>query len=302
MPLSVEPSKPRLIYDARRLNAACRHVCFSLDSVDSLTALGWETFYQGSLDDKSGFHHVLLHPASWPLFGAVWEGITYGWTVLPFGWNESPYVYQTVSGVRSQLLRSRGIPAFTYIDDSWQCSPVVVCSSAPRGQWLAAVAGLRLAVSLSSCAGFFLSISKCGFVPTHPLQYLGLMCDGGRSVFRIPSDKLCLLRDLIRQVLVEGMVPLSALEKIAGKCIPIKVAIRPAFLWTHYMLEAVRKVQCPHHRFWQHRVRVPLRSGLREELELWGGLTENSQEEPWHLAKHFSVVLTQAASHASVLA
>ena len=30
MPLSVEPSKPRLIYDARRLNAACRHVCFAL--------------------------------------------------------------------------------------------------------------------------------------------------------------------------------------------------------------------------------------------------------------------------------
>ena len=28
MPLSVEPSKPRLIYDARRLNATYRHVCF----------------------------------------------------------------------------------------------------------------------------------------------------------------------------------------------------------------------------------------------------------------------------------
>ena len=35
MPLSVKPSKPRLIYDARRLNAACRHVCFSLDLVSS---------------------------------------------------------------------------------------------------------------------------------------------------------------------------------------------------------------------------------------------------------------------------
>ena len=81
MPLSVEPSKPRLIYDARRLNSACRHVCFSLDSVDSLAALGWEGYYQGSLDDKLGFHHVLLHLASRPLFGAVWEGITYVWTV-----------------------------------------------------------------------------------------------------------------------------------------------------------------------------------------------------------------------------
>ena len=63
MPLRVEQSKPRLIYDARRLNAACRYVCFPLDSGGSLTTLGWEGCYKGSLDDKSGFHHVLLHPA-----------------------------------------------------------------------------------------------------------------------------------------------------------------------------------------------------------------------------------------------
>ncbi|CAM9336164.1 unnamed protein product, partial [Ascophyllum nodosum] len=68
------------------------------------------------------------------------------------------------------------------------------------------------------------------------------------------------------------------------------------------MFEAIRKTQRPHHRVWQHRVRVPLRSGIREELELWGGLTEHSQEGPWYLAKHFSVVLTRAASDASALA
>ena len=190
----------------------------------------------------------------------------------------------------------------TYIDDSWQCFSVTVCSSAPREQWLAAAAGLRLAVALSSCAGFFLGIFKCDLVPTHSLRYLGLMCDSGRAVFHIPSDKLCQLLDLIRQELVEGMVPLSTLEKIAGKRMSMKVAIRPASLWTHYMFEAIIKAECPHHRFWQHCVRAPRKSGLREELELWGGLTENSQEGPWYLAKHFSVVLTRAAPDASALA
>ena len=220
---------------------------------------------------------------------------------MPFGWNESPYVYQTVSGVRSQFLRSRGILVFTYIDDSWQCSPVAVCSSAPREQWLAAAAGLRLAVALSSCAGFFLNISKCGLVPKHSLRYLGLMCDSGRAVFRIPSVKLCRLRDLIRQVLAEGVVPLSTLEKIAGKCMSMKVDIRPASLWTHYMFEVICNVQYPHHRFWQHRKRVSRTSGLREKLELRGGLTENSSEGPWYLAKHFSVVLTRVPADASAL-
>ena len=97
--------------------------------------------------------------------------------------------------------------------------------------------GLRLAVTLYSCAVVFLSITKCDLVPTHSLRYLGLMCDRGRAVFHVPSDKLCLLRDFIRQVLVDGVIPLSTPVKIAGKCMSIKVAIRPASLWTHYMFE-----------------------------------------------------------------
>ena len=152
----------------------------------------------------------------------------YVWTVLPFGWNESPFVYQTVSGVRSQFLRSRGIPTVTYIDDAWQCSPVAGRAKEPREQWLAAAEGLRLAVALSAYAGFCLSIAKCDLIPTLSLRYLGLICDSGQTVFRVPSDKLCGLRELILKVLSEGKVPLSTLGKIAGKCTPMKVAIRLA--------------------------------------------------------------------------
>ena len=66
MPLSVEPLKPRPIYDARLLGARCLHVGLSLDLVGSVAVLGWEGCHQEFLDDMSGFHQVLLHPASWP--------------------------------------------------------------------------------------------------------------------------------------------------------------------------------------------------------------------------------------------
>ena len=69
MPLSIEPSKPHLIYDASSLDARCRHIGLSLDSVRSVAVLGWEGCYQGSLDDKSGFHKVTSHPMSRPVFG-----------------------------------------------------------------------------------------------------------------------------------------------------------------------------------------------------------------------------------------
>ena len=125
-----------------------------------------------------------------------------------------------------------------YIDNFWQGSPNAVRSSEIREQWLAAAAGLCFAVALSACAGFFFSISKCDLIPTLLFQYLGLMCDSGRVVFRVPSDKLCRPRDHMRQVLVYGVVLLSTLKQITGKCMSINIAIRPEFLWTHDMFEA----------------------------------------------------------------
>lgn len=52
--LSVEPTKPRLIYDARPLDKHYRHAPFHMDSVGTLTQVAWQSCYQGSLDDRSG--------------------------------------------------------------------------------------------------------------------------------------------------------------------------------------------------------------------------------------------------------
>ena len=81
--LSVEPIKPRLIYDARPLNKCCKHVPLSMDTVGMVAQIGWQGCFQGSLDDKNGYHHVLLHPQSWALFGFTWNGMDYVWTTLP---------------------------------------------------------------------------------------------------------------------------------------------------------------------------------------------------------------------------
>lgn len=70
--LSDEPVKPRLIYHARALNLHCRHVPFTMDTVGTVAHVGRKI--QGSLEDRSGFHHVLLKPRSWTLFRLNWRG------------------------------------------------------------------------------------------------------------------------------------------------------------------------------------------------------------------------------------
>ena len=83
--LPVEKTKPRLIYDARPFIKVCKRNPFSMDTVGRVAQVASEGCLQGSFDDSSGFQHVLLHPASWPLFGLRYQSVDYVWTVLPFG-------------------------------------------------------------------------------------------------------------------------------------------------------------------------------------------------------------------------
>ena len=78
-----------------------------------------ERCFQGSLDDTSTFRHILLNPASRPLFGLEYRGVDYVWCVLPFGFCESPYVCHTLSEARVAYLRSKEVPALVYLDRSW---------------------------------------------------------------------------------------------------------------------------------------------------------------------------------------
>ena len=116
--LSAEETKPRLTYDSRPLNKVCKRTPFSMNTVGRVAQVVSEGCFKSSLDDSSGFHHVLLHPASWPLFGLQYQNVDYVWTVLPFGWCETPYVYHSLSEAKAAFLRANGIPALAYIDDS----------------------------------------------------------------------------------------------------------------------------------------------------------------------------------------
>ena len=60
LPLTVEPTKPRLCHDARFLNLWMVDMPFSLDSLTHLPRYVGRDTYQTVLDDKSGYDHFLL--------------------------------------------------------------------------------------------------------------------------------------------------------------------------------------------------------------------------------------------------
>jgi len=69
LPLTVEPTKPRLCHDARFLNLWMKDVLFRLDSLMNLPRYVGRDTYQTILDDKSGYDRLFLTKDSRTFFG-----------------------------------------------------------------------------------------------------------------------------------------------------------------------------------------------------------------------------------------
>ena len=77
MPLTVEPTKPRLCHDERFLNLWVKDSPFTLDYISNLPRYVGKDSFQTTIDDKSGYDHVRLAENSRKFFGLQWQGVYY---------------------------------------------------------------------------------------------------------------------------------------------------------------------------------------------------------------------------------
>lgn len=66
-----------------------------------------------TLDHKSGFDNVPLHPDSWIYLGSSWQRMYDVWTVLRFCWYSSLFIYHFFSNAVTQYIRYLGVPIIT---------------------------------------------------------------------------------------------------------------------------------------------------------------------------------------------
>ncbi|CAN0015213.1 unnamed protein product, partial [Heterosigma akashiwo] len=120
LPLLVEESKPRLIWDGRWLNRFLSHAGLRWTQSRGWAPLHGKGAFMTSMDHKSGYHHLHLHPSSFRFFGLRFENKVYVFTTLCFGWILAPYIYQSLSdalaGYCRRLVEQIGL--LTYLDDS----------------------------------------------------------------------------------------------------------------------------------------------------------------------------------------
>ncbi|KAK3698822.1 hypothetical protein QZH41_004952 [Actinostola sp. cb2023] len=297
MPLTVEPTKPRLCHDNRYLNLWMVDKPFRLDNLSHLPRYLTKDSYQSVLDDKSGYNHILLEEPSRAFFGLQWKGWYFVSNTIPFGWKLSAWIYHSTGLVATHFFRSIGIPSSVYIDDrhigelQLGTPGTIPLSATPRDRTKltnAQDAVYVVAYTLSHL-GYTLGLPKCVLTPQKQIKFLGFISDTEQEAFYLPINKQKDFLALVASILAKRHVSVHTLQRLAGKCSSFNLAIQDARLYTNEMNMAIGKAlktSKPAH----------LSPALRLEIEHWASPEVVSKVGKWRHEKHSQFVIFSDAS------
>ena len=297
LPLTVEPSKPRLCLDARFLNLWMKDCPFSLDKLVDVKRYIYKDSYFTKCDDKSGYDHVHLQESSQVLFGFEWGGWWFVSTTLPFGWKESPYIYHTMGLAASSYLRSCGVPCSLYIDDRlngevfaptgpWSLSP---SARTEKFRLEAAKVAIFIVASLLIQLGYTIGIQKSVLYPAKRIEYLGHVVDSSKQAFELPGSKVVAFATLREEILAcKKTVNVRTLQRFQGKCVSFSLAVPGAKLFIRNISSAIASSP--------GNGQVKMTDSLREEICHWRFLDSWKGHIPWREERHVRLSLSTDAS------
>ena len=143
-----------------------------------------------------------------------------------------------------------------------------------------------------------MSAPKCVLTPTRRLVFVGVACDSVLKRFKVPQDKLDKLEVILHRAADEKLIAFAMLEKLAGKCTSMSVAVPPAALYTHYMYRAIGIFRRSVGTRKGTEIAVEPNSKLRFEIDSWLEVRRSVNGYPWYRVTQQMLTLT-GATHAS---
>ncbi|VDI23480.1 Hypothetical predicted protein [Mytilus galloprovincialis] len=288
LPITIEPSKPRMCHDERYLNLWIKDFPFSLDTLKEVPRLIEKDSFMASLDDKSGYDHILLNPNSRQYFGIQFAGWYMVFNSLPFGFKASAFIYHTTGLVPISYCRSLGVPSLLYIDDRLVCEFKNTSLKKKSGH-AELVKSLYILCQVLVRLGYFLNLEKCCFIPTRCLKFLGMFCDSAKLAFILPEQKKESFRILRESILDGNDVGIKTLQRFAGKCISFFLAVPSARLFSREINRAISLAS-------KNSKKINIYKELKEELEYWRFLDNWKGTASWRLETHLQLILATDSS------
>ncbi|GJP42866.1 hypothetical protein CLOM_g2398, partial [Closterium sp. NIES-68] len=157
-------NKCRLILDLRKVNAHLEIPKFKYEGLNRVAELIRPGDWMFSIDLRSGYHHVEMHPSSWKYLGFQFEGAYYSFRSLPFGLATAPFVFTQLIKQLAKRWRASGLRIVPYVDDL-----LFLCKSHTYARSACAAVTQDL-----KAAGFVINEKKSHLHPTRLIHFLGL--------------------------------------------------------------------------------------------------------------------------------
>jgi hypothetical protein len=175
----------------------------------------------------------------------------------------------------ANYFRSMSIPCLLYIDDrhngqlqiSLNQGEYASLKTTDDRNFAAGQSAIFLVAFYLVRLGYFLALLKSIFIPRKEVPYLGFGADSSREVFHILPGKKAKFLDLIRTTLKSRSTSVKTLQRIAGKCVSLALAVPAAQLFTREINAAISKGL-------NTLKPTPLRGSLRDEIAHWLFLEE----------------------------
>ena len=297
LPLTVEPTKPRLCHDARYLNLWMLDKSFTLDHLRDLPRYVTQDSFQTVLDDKSGYDHILLNQDSRTFFGIQWGGWYFTYNTLPFGWKLSPCIYHTTGLMATNFFRSIGIPCLLYIDNRHNGQLQVpldkgqyrLIQTEEDRRFAAANSAIFLVAYYLVKLGYFLGLKKSILKPEKSVPYLGFIANSSTQSFHLIPGKKIKFLNLLREILQSSYISVKTLQRLVGKCVSFSLAVPAAKLFTREMNAAISTGL-------RTQKRLPMHGALKEEISYWLFLETWDEPLKWREERHVQVKVATDAS------
>eukprot|EP00042_Codosiga_hollandica_P038957 m.323018 g.323018 ORF g.323018 m.323018 type:complete len:158 (+) comp55519_c0_seq23:846-1319(+) len=138
-------------------------------------------FWMVSLDLKSGYYHVPVHPQHTKFLTMDMGRMLVSFQALPFGLSTAPRIFQKVMRALVAEIRGKGLRVLPYIDDF-----LLLATSTQQALKQRAIIG-----EFIQRLGLTRNVEKGFWAPTQDLIHLGVGIDTQRQIFYIPPPKAC---------------------------------------------------------------------------------------------------------------
>ena len=211
--------KKRLIFNLRYVNDhdELEGTQFRYESI----LLARDVLHHGdwlfTIDLESAYHHVDMHPSTWPYMGFCWGGQHYRFVVLPFGLARACWVFTKLTRELTERWRQNGIRLIHYLDDF-----LFACR---RDRVLLGMLQHRVLSDLGD-AGFSVSIPKLLLDAICTRLFIGFELDTIAGRLRVSPDRACEFRKNVEVLMAHGNhARVKVLEQTAGQLASMGPAI-----------------------------------------------------------------------------